>query len=281
MFERHCDKSCGKICILSLAMILCSACGQAKYEERLQATAEFYEYMGAVEANLSSPIWERADLGMKMRLPIPFRVPMPGPELLTDAEGNQYFGPDPRQPDVLGGDLPGIVEAWQATLPGESGEPVDSRIYVLTNHSRFRLVDGAIIEEPMEFLADLEAQLSAVFGVFVADEEANQVADNMRFALTVPAPRSVSAKYITPKQYTAIRFVSEEPVNGQQIQAMLYSQQAGDIQAAVLILGPRSFSSQFRQRIDLALQTFSVTPRLSSEMNRTTGAPITGGTSGF
>ena len=277
MFERH----SGKLRMLSISIILCSACGQATYEERLQATAEFHEYMGTVEANLSSPIWERADLGLKMRLPMPFRVPMPGPELLTDEDGNQFFGPDPRQPDVLGGDLPGIVEAWQATLPGESGESVDARIFVLTNHSRFRLVDGAIIEEPMEFLSDLETQLSAVFGVFVPDGVATQVADNVRFALTVPAPRSIHSKYITPKQYTAIRFVSEEPVNGQQIQAMLYSQQAGDIQAAVLIVGPRSFSSQFRQRIDLALQTFSVTPRLSSEMNRTTGAPTTGGTSGF
>ncbi len=277
-----------KSTFLQFALIVLSAmvwlgCGQAKYEERLQASTEFYEYMETIERNLASPIWERSDLGLKLRLPMPFKVPMTKPETLQDEDGNTFPGPDQRQPqELLGIELPGIVEAWQAFLPGESGEQIDSRIYVLTNHSRFKLTDGALTQEPMEFMDDLEAELATAFDVIIPDGEANQVGDNIRYGLTVPPSGSPNSKFINPKRYSVIRFLSADAESGPPVQAVLYEHFAGDIQAAVLIIGPKSFTSQFRQRIDLALQTFSVSRQASSQMNQSTGtATPSGGASGF
>lgn len=267
--------------LLCLLLISITGCGQATYEERLKASAEFYEYMQQIEANLASPIWERNDQGIKMRLPLPFRAPMQGPERLTDDDGNIYFGPDPRQLEALGLELPGIIEAWQAELPGESGEGIDSRIYVLSNHSRFKLVDGAVVDEPMEFLTDVENILSQLFDVSIPEGISDRPADHLRYAYTTPTPGSAAAKYTSPKKFTVIRFVTDVPINGQAVQASLYEHQSGDIQAAVLVVGPRSFSSQFRQRLELALQTLAVSPLKSSEINRSTGKTEQGGVQGF
>lgn len=269
---------------LSLLVLLTSSvsgCGRAKYEERLKASSEFYEYTQTIEANLTSPIWERSDLGLKWRLPVPFRVAMQRPELLKDEEGNTFLGPDSRHPEALGIELPGIIEAWQTFLPGETGEQVDSRIYVLSNHSRFILVEGALEEEPIEFLNDLEALLGTTFDVVIPEGEANTPNDNVRYGASHPVPGSPHSKYIDPKKYSVIRFTSEEPVNGQQIQAVLYEHLASDVQAAILIVGPKSFSAQFRHRVDLALQTFSVQPRVSAQIDKSTGTSTTGGSSGF
>lgn len=269
----------------SLLLVLLASsvtgCGRAKYEERLKASAEFYEYTQTMEANLTSPIWERSDLGLKWRLPMPFRAAMPAPQLLEDQDGNTFYADDLRHPEVLGIELPGIVEAWQTFLPGEAGEQVDSRIYVLTNHSRFILVEGALEEEPIEFLNDLEEKLGTVFNVVIPEGESNTPNDNMRYGVSHPVPGSPHSKYIDPKKYSVIRFSSDEPVSGHQVQALLYEHLAGDIQTAILIVGPRSFSSQFRQRVDLALQTFSVQPRVSAQIDKATGTSTTGGSSGF
>lgn len=267
--------------LLVLTSCVLVGCGQAKYEERLKASAEFYEYMQTMEANLASPIWERSDLGMKMRLPLPFRIPMPGPELLVDEEGEQFYGPDPRHPEVLATTFPGIVEAWQTMLPGEAGQQVDSRIYVLTNHSRFKLVDGAVLEEPAEFFSDLEVQVSNVFDIFIPDGEANAPGENIRYKLTVPMTGSPSSKFIEPKRFSVIRFVPEEVAEGQGLQVVLYEHQAGDIQVAVVVIGPSSFSSQFRQRLEMSLQTLSVQPQVATQIDKTTGTTQQGGVSGF
>lgn len=270
-----------KIIVFAIALIGVTGCGLATYEERLKASTEFYDYMQTMEANLASPIWDRSDLGIKMRLPLPFRAPMAGPELLMDEDGEQYFGPDPRHPEILGTALPGIVDAWQAQLPGEAGDLVDSRVYVLSNHERFKLVDGAVVDAPTEFFTDLEDQLATLFGVYIPEGESDQPSDNVRYAMTVPMMGSQSAKFIEPKRYSVIRFVAEEANEGQGIQVLLHEHQAGDIQVAVLVLGPKSFSSQFRQRLEMALQTLSVQPQAAAQMNQATGTPQQGGVSGF
>lgn len=268
--------------LLTLVSLGAMGCGLAVYEERLQASVEFHEYMQLVEANLASPIWERNDLGLKMRVPLPFRTPLPRPEALTDADGETYYGPDERHPAELGIYLPGIVEAWETQLPGERGEQVISRLFVLTNHERFVLVDGTFSDEPSEFHRDLEQTLAGVFRVFIPEGVDDLPGDNSRYRHLVPPRGSRQTKFVTPKDYNAIRFVSDREINGQPIQAMLYELNSGDIQAAVLLIGPEALSIQYRQRLDLALQTFVVEPRQAGQINTRTGTvEPTGGTGGF
>lgn len=248
----------GMLClVLSAVMGLLGGCGSATYEERLQQTRDLYEYLDTIESNLASPAWNRTEFGLAMRVPKPFGRPMAGPEVTVDEEGQEIRGPDPRHPEILGVDLPGLVEGWTAELPGEDEIPVQARLYVLSNHERFLTRDDGGLP-PGEFHADLERLLMNSFQVAIPDGEAPRAADNARFRHLVPARGSPHARYTTPKDYTAIRFVPDGPIEGQLLQGLLYQRQAGDIQAAVLILAPTSLSATFRQRIDLALQTFQV-----------------------
>lgn len=268
--------------LIVLPVLLVTGCGQATYEERLQATADFYKFLEEMDTHLASPMWERTDKGVKMRMPLPFGGPMRGPEVLTDDEGNPYYGPDPRQPDHLAVALPGIVEAFQAQLPGESGDVVDTRIYVLTNQDRFILVDGALVEDPLVYLEDLEFLLASAFGVSLPPGEvARSPMENMPYELTVPAPGSRHAKYMTPKKYRAIHFVPDEPINGHDVSAMYYGHHAADIQVAILVIGPRTLSSQFRKRMELALETLQAQPQQASQIDPNTGSANPGGAVGF
>ncbi|MEW4489223.1 hypothetical protein AB1L42_14165 [Thalassoglobus sp. JC818] len=252
-----------------------TGCGLGTYEERLAASSDFNSYLQRVDANLTSPIWERADLGIKMRLPLPFEAPMSPPPMITDQDGNSTYGPDDRQPPRLGVALPGIVDAWKADLPGEGGGMTEARIFVLSNHSRFRKIEGAFAEAPNEFLNDVEAALELAFNVSLPEGEANSPVDNLRYRYTVPQPQSDSLKYVSKKDFTAVRFASDQPV-----QAQLYELTSGDIQVAVVIVGPTSFTPRFRQRLEMALQTLQVRPGTGESAAKESGGRR-GGVSGF
>jgi hypothetical protein len=250
----------GKLClVLATALAVLSGCGSATYEDRLQQTRDLYEYLHLVETHLASPAWNRSEFGLAMRVPKPFGRPMEGPEVTIDEDENEIRGPDPRHPDILGIDLPGLIEGWSAELPGDDESPVAARFYVMSNHERFLTRDDGGLP-PDEFHADLERLLMNAFQVAIPDGEAARPADNARFRHQVPARGSQHARYTTPKDYIAIRFVPNEPIGGESLQGLLYQRREGNVQAAILILAPTSLSATFRQRIDLALQTFQVSP---------------------
>ena len=251
-----------------------TGCGLQLYEERLQASAEFNEYIQSMEANLVTAMWEAS--GIKMRLPLPFNDQIPRPPILKDEEGREYYGPDERHPqEMLGIVLPGIIDAWTANLPGDGGIDVESRIYVLSNQYRFETRDGAYIEDPTQFLNDVEAALALTYNVIVPEGEQNDPGDNFRYRATFPPPKSQARKFATPKDYTVIRFISAEPILNQRLQAQLYEHQVGELQVAILIIGPESFTPRFRQRIEMALQTLTVDPNAASQ-----DKPGSGGSSG-
>lgn len=265
---------------LGTALLLAAAgCGSGTYEERLAQTSEFFEYLHTVDSNLAAPAWDRRDLGMAMRVPLPFSRPLPGPERHKDEEGNEFLGPETRHPDVLGIDLPGLEEAWQAPLTDDAGEPIDARFYILTNHDRIRMKDEGG-PPPADFLYDLDNLLMNAFGVTIPDGEAPQPADNVRFRHVVPARGSVHAKYTTSKDYSAIRFVPSEPVAGRRLQGLLFKRESGPVQAAILVIAPQGLTSQFRQRMDLSLQTLQISAQLPTGGTAPGGAPRPGGSGG-
>ena len=257
----------------ALLMLFATGCGYDRYEARLKETAQFYEYLEEVDANLAAPGWSGS--GVSMRVPLPFSTPLAGPERVIDSEGNAFLGPDPRHPHVLGVELPGILSAWQAPLSTESDGVVDARFYILGNHDRFlSQQDGG--PTPLEFLSELEMTLQSAFNVVIPDGESPQGGDNVRTREMIPPQQSPNAKYTSPKSFTAIRYVPAGLIGGADLQGLLYEHLAGDVQVAILILCPKSITSQFRQRIDLALQTLQV----SSQIPTRAGAAGGGGTSG-
>ncbi|MCA8999253.1 MAG: hypothetical protein KDA80_19830 [Planctomycetaceae bacterium] len=263
-------------CLLALALTMSlSGCGLAEYEERLQRSTQLYNYLATLDGALAQNPWKRGDVGMAMRVPQPFNQPLAGPEVLTDDDGNQFYGPDPRQPDYMPLGLPGIVEAWQAEFPTDSGESANAYLYVLSNFDRFLTAqDGG--PDPMEFLTDVEISLANAFGVAFPEGEAQQALDNHRFREFHPARNHDHAQFTVPKDYLALRVVPAEPIGDIPYEAVAYERTSGDIQTVVLLVTPGPTSAQFRQRVDLALQTLEV----SGQAPRTGGGEPSGGSPG-
>ncbi|WP_437222971.1 hypothetical protein SH661x_003022 [Planctomicrobium sp. SH661] len=247
-----------------------SGCGQKTYEERLQQSRLFYEYLQTVDEGLASPAWNRPEIGMSMRLPKPFRAPMPGPSTFKDKDGDLTTGPDPREKTSLGVPLPGLVEAWETTLDSDDGQP-NAWIYLVSNQSRFRDADQGG-EPPAEFLTDLENELMRVFQVTIPEGETSKVGDNVRFRQWNPAQNSAYALYTKPKDYTVIRFVPDPEFNAADLMATVYERKIGKLQVALVVLTRKSTSAAFRQRVELALGTLDIEEVISKQKRPGGGA---------
>jgi len=269
-----------------VVLILQAGCGQKDYEERLQRSRVFYEYLQTVQEALAPGEWSRVDVGMSMRLPKPFLAPLAGPKTHKDKDGKVVSEPDPRQKNVLRTPLPGLVDAWEAALDSPDGEP-NAWIYVLSNHERILDVDTKGALKPEEFLIDLENELMRFFQVTVPEGETSRMGDNVRFRQAIPAQNSNRAQFTTPKDYTVIRFVPDGESNKIDLQGVVYERKAGRVQVALLILTPKSTSAAFRQRMDIALETFELNEVIPKKSRPATpgGTPSTGtqapATSGF
>ncbi|MCA9079165.1 MAG: hypothetical protein KDA58_01350 [Planctomycetaceae bacterium] len=260
-----------------LGCLLLGGCGGAEYEARLQRSKELYEYLQLLDQSLAMPAWNRADIGTALRVPLPFRQTMAAPVPEQDEDGNPLpIVDDPRQPHVLGVDLPGLVEAWQGELPGAPGELAEARLYICSNHQRY-LNLGPNTPAPEEFLRDLEIALQAGFGVMVPEGESQTPADNVRYRHISPARSSNHSQYTTPRDFTAIRFVPSEPLGGQDVEGMYFGHQAGKVQVGIICLLPRNTGAQFRDRLNLALGTLIVSPEAPRPRKSQPGVPGGGG----
>ncbi len=266
--------------LLLAGWLIVSGCGSAEYEARLQRTQAFYEYLQELDKSLTSPAWSRPDLGLAMRLPLPFKQPQLAPTPEKDDAGNPLpIVNDPRQPHVLGVDLPGIVDAWQGNLTG-TAEESQALFYVCTNHQRF--IDlGAQTPPPDDFFRDLESTLQNGFGVFVPEGEAQAPADNVKYRVFAPNKSSTHSKYTPSKDYIAIRFMPTQPLGGRNIEGLLFEHKAGNIQIAVLCIFPQEAGSQFRDRLHLALETLVASSTAPRPRSGSAGAPAGSRDPGF
>lgn len=264
------------LCLLIVApFLLALGCGHAAYEQRLERTRQFYNYLATLDQNLSRTAWKRPDREMSMRVPLPFNAPMPAPPPPTkDDNGNLIFEADGRHPLVLGIELDGLVEGWQTQLATAEGGLAPALLYVVTNQDRF-LVNGG--RPPDAFLVDLESNLASAFQVGIPEGEVVTPTANARYRFTVPTRTSAAAAYTPPRDFTAIEFVPQAPIGGQTLQGLLYEFENGQIQGAVLCICPQ-VTLQLRDRLAMALQTLQIPSRAPS--GAATGAGSPGGASG-
>lgn len=248
---------------LAFTLLILCGCGADRYEERLRETASLYGHLRAVNAQLG-PAWSRADVGLALRPPLPFQTPLAAPGNAKDAASEDV---DPRQPDFLTAPLPGLVDAWRSKITTLQGEEEEVFLFVLSNHSWFRSQAGGATHAG-SFLAELESTLTGILGVRIEEGEARTPVDNIRFRLTAPAPSDEAARYLPPKDYTALRLVPQRPVGGRRLQAHLYERRSGEIQAAVVLFCPTEMPVGLQERMDLALATFEVDPVTPGQVGR-------------
>ena len=160
--------------------------------------------------------------------------------------------------------LPGIIHAWDGSLPAAGGGTGKYRIYVLGNHERYIAAD--LFGKPLEFHHELEVSLQTLFGVELpVGDTGRGDRDNEKFRQMVPH----SEQFTLQKTFTAINFAPRG--DSPPFKAWLFEYTQEKIQFALLVLTPSAPSPAVRQTILTSLETLQVSPQ--TPRGRPGGAP--------
>jgi len=147
-----------------------SGCGWQQYEARMDASSEYFDYLGKAQAVLAgSDQDDVANFGVKLRVPSRFRwIP---PTTRRDREGNEQPVPASedrkRQPRFARNGLPGLLGSWYAVVSGDDGKPRrgSSWMFLFGNYQRYKDRSSGIRVEPQAFYDDLVNELADAVGV--------------------------------------------------------------------------------------------------------------------
>jgi len=256
--RRATRRFCAAACLLAVV----SGCVDT-YERRLEETNNYFHYLNKLNDHLAPSKW--ADIygfGIEMRVPKEFTL-MQRPE--PPAEGEEEPEPvvDTRHPVSLGIDrLPGLIDAWRASLPAEGGGQVTALLYVTGNHERFlvQAQNDGVGAPPEDYLADLKLLLSNSLGVTVTPGDGSR--DNEEYEETIPRDDT----YAIPKTFGAISYLPPNPTPVQgggaplQLRLQLYTYEDGPIQLAIMLVYPTSARSNPTDSLKIALETLKVSP---------------------
>ena len=238
-------------------------CGSQTYQERLDASSQYFEYRQGVDSILETRWWQAGDFGLEVRIPRGF-VEIVGPE--TEEE------PDTRQPNFLPRPLPGLVGAWEAEVPVETEgtETAERRawIFICTNHAdHLKRYDDPLIE-PEKFSDGLVANLSFNLGYREPTDEEPWPFDEVRTPTGTP--------YVPRKNYVATTLEDRVNIDGSgeiNMNFMVNRYSAGSVQMALIAVYPVEIESSYR--IENRIRRTMETLRLSEDVPRPqrAGAP--------
>jgi hypothetical protein len=252
-------------------------CGAEVYERRLNETKQYFNYLDTVNAGLAPQAWQGD--GITLRVPRQFvLIPPPAPKpkdappkslgdepaetpapaetaANADAVNTEIVETppeepvDPRQPDYLELELPGLIAAWQADVRTETPEGVAEHaayLYLMSNGSLW--AEGKS-EEAAEFHKDVVQRLVEALGTPILEKDWTEE--------RLPT----GPDYVERKAFTATRLVPEEPIDGTQMEFSIYLYQKGDTQLALLLVVPRNIDrqEQIDERVKLMLENMAVT----------------------
>lgn len=245
--------------LVLLIPVTLAGCGLSAYEERLARTDQRNRYLARLDATLDK-YWNHPTYGLWLRPPKGM-IGVPAPVKPRDGE----LPPDARQEfQGVPLDLPGIIQAWDGTLPTAGGGSGAYRLYILGNHSRFsRSEEAGRSTDPKQFFTDLEIVLQNLFAVTLPQgDQGRGDQNNAKYRLQIPA----SEQYVIPKPFEAVNFVPAQP-DQTPFHAWLFEHTTGQIQLAVLMLTPPNPATDVRQALTLSLETLqasSQTPGLQA-----------------
>ncbi|MGE3317003.1 MAG: hypothetical protein AB7O26_17945 [Planctomycetaceae bacterium] len=234
--------------MLLLAVII-SGCGASTYEERLKESKDYFAFIQRYNDQLEKP-WKDGVSGIELRVPKKLK---PIPAVTTPAAEGEEAPKDPRQPDYVELELPGLVGAWSVpvgTMVDGSPTAVNSYLYVLCN--------AVLLKSPNP--------------PFPANEFHDEVVERLSNALGVPVPKPDvwidesfprTATYVKPKPFHSLLLTPTEPVNGVPTEFKLYEYQSGDMRVSILAVMPQGATAKdnFLPILPLSLETLSVPPQ--------------------
>ncbi len=221
-------------------------CGSQTYEQRLAATAEYFEYRHMLDQHLNVKPWR--NFGVEVRASLPFSLlPPPMPEY--DDDGNVLnVPPDTRQPGFIRGGIPHLLAAWQAALSVD-GNDRPAYIFLASN---FVLHQQGEKEQAATFHRDFLHHI----GSNVSSDQWPAELEVM-IKEVIPSGPSFAAK---KELRTA---TGDLKVNRQDYTATLYLAENGVMQVAVLYVIPQGVAetAEVARRRALSLETLIVSEK--------------------
>ena len=246
--------------------LLLAGCGQETYERRLAETSALYSHIQVLEDNLGGTF---ADSNISLRPPKQFRL-VAAPK--ADAEGESEF--DPRQPDFVNIELPGLRASFRADLQCGSAGGQDSTqtgyLYLLSNHYLNNTpattgtakadegddLTGALKKDPSLFTETVMRGFAEALGAQSKQGPKPNEWPKESF------PRTVAALFPVGSQnpFVQVSLVSSEmeaTIREQPYDVTAYLLAEGQTQVLLLFVIPHDIlpAEKMRERIDLSLET--------------------------
>ena len=292
------------VLVLSASIMLTGSlcgCGAQTYEDRIETTKQYYDYIDRLNQNLGP---QHSDSGVTVRLPkqfalvpAPVRRP-PRPQATPNvAAGENATGTvaaaepeeiiDPRQPDYLDVELPGLIAAWNANLStvgsaagANQPEMHPGSIYLLSNYNlwrTFKTPNETI--DPTKFHDEVMRTLTGALGVHIDERVHGSATDrvNKWFSETVPATKD--QQFAPRKEIRTITLIPEarEEEEGEESEAdqdfpreyQVYLFSNGDLKIVLIYALPKNVSTaeDLQDRILFSLQTLNVSDEKPSGKN--------------
>ena len=249
--------------------LLAAGCGAETYQQRLNQTKLYFEYLDQVNLALSKAI--KFD-GFEIRVPKLFDQIVPPP---VPAEGEAPAAPlapgdDPTRlgyfPNVV---LEGVMATWKGTVriegPGQTEGEAPAFLHLLSNWQRWIEKQTNNDIEPPRYLPDLTNQVANALNLQADTADSPWDWDMMRGL----------SPYVAKKKIEAISIDLAE--HNPPLDVHFYKTEARDVHCAVLLILPKSIDvrEKMESRIKLTLETLKVsnTPPQKAPAK---GAPIGG-----
>lgn len=250
------------VLVCGVLLPLLTGCYEARYEQRLKVTEQLYHHFDVINRNLG-PAWQSPS-GLRFRsdagtggVPKQFtEIPGPPPPEI-DEQGKPIIPkkppPDPRQPDYLKIELPGMQGAWEAQLKvvGEQDTPpLLGFIYVLSNIDQFMVPEDATNRpDPAKFQEKFVQDLSRNLGLKVKEEDWVDEVFPLNFDL------------VSKVRYQVLKLNPEKPIADAKMTFSLYLNTTADgVQTFVMFVLPEGVApdEHLLERIPLCLETLRV-----------------------
>lgn len=215
----------------AMLVLLLGGCFEAEYERRLKTANGYFSHQELLDARLAN-VW--FGNGVTFRVPKAYQV-IPPPELPAAEEGGEQSDAkpavDPRQPDFLEMDLPGLTGAWKATVTSDNREAT-AYTYLLVNPTE---ITGKMLED---FFKEVKVTLEP------------EDWRNESFPL--------QSDFVVPVQYQSLDKESEREVAGIKMRYKIYRHQAGGSEALVMFVLPSRMTDTMLDDIPFSLETLRV-----------------------
>lgn len=236
---------------LSGSSWLALGCGADLYNERLQQTKDYFEYLERVNQALGPK--QTPFEGIEIRVPKPFeQLLLPPPP--AEGEPEPPEPPPTEDPRRLGYHPnirpEGLLATWKATVsvdaPGRSAANAAAYLHLFSNLPRWVEKQTNADIDPLTYFSDLTNVLANAYRVQADSSDAPWPWDQVRgFSPYVPKKR-VDSIVIPPE---------DEPIT-----AVLYRFDVKDIQIGLLLIYPRAIDTRLKleERMRHTLETLKV-----------------------